>query len=92
MYYYSLITSFDLSKQELGSITSIELSFHDLHLPHCTNMAYAFILYSEAWLWQELIESIVWAHEQTPLANLLWWNAKALAIGLNLWTIRPGIG
>ena len=29
--------------------------------------------------WQELIESIVWAHEQTPLANLIVWSDKPIA-------------
>jgi photosystem I P700 chlorophyll a apoprotein A2 len=26
--------------------------------------------------WQELIETIVWAHERTPLANLIRWKDK----------------
>ncbi|KAJ0683167.1 putative photosystem I [Helianthus annuus] len=31
--------------------------------------------------WQELIETLAWAHERTPLANLICWRAK-LADGL----------
>jgi photosystem I P700 chlorophyll a apoprotein A2 len=30
--------------------------------------------------WQELIESIVWAHEQTPIAGLLVWNEAPVAL------------
>jgi hypothetical protein len=29
--------------------------------------------------WQELIETIVWAHERTPLANLIRWKDKPVA-------------
>ena len=32
--------------------------------------------------WQELIESIVWAHEQTPLANLIVWSDKPIALSI----------
>lgn len=32
--------------------------------------------------WQELIESIVWAHEQTPLANRFIWNDKPVALSI----------
>jgi photosystem I P700 chlorophyll a apoprotein A2 len=32
--------------------------------------------------WQELIESIVWAHEQTPLANLIIWAEKPVALSI----------
>lgn len=32
--------------------------------------------------WQELIESIVWAHEQTPLANLIVWADKPIALSI----------
>jgi len=32
--------------------------------------------------WQELIETIVWAHERTPLANLLKWNDKPVALSI----------
>ena len=32
--------------------------------------------------WQELIESIVWAHEQTPLANLIIWSEKPVALSI----------
>jgi photosystem I P700 chlorophyll a apoprotein A2 len=32
--------------------------------------------------WQELIESIVWAHEQTPLASLVVWNEAPVALSI----------
>jgi photosystem I P700 chlorophyll a apoprotein A2 len=32
--------------------------------------------------WQELIEPIVWAHEQTPLANLIIWAEKPVALSI----------
>lgn len=37
-----------------------------------------------AWLgdWQELIETLVWAHERTPLANLAHWKDKPVALSI----------
>jgi photosystem I P700 chlorophyll a apoprotein A2 len=32
--------------------------------------------------WQELIESIVWAHEQTPIASRVVWNDKPVALSI----------
>lgn len=32
--------------------------------------------------WQELIETIVWAHERTPLANLVSWKDKPVALSI----------
>jgi photosystem I P700 chlorophyll a apoprotein A2 len=32
--------------------------------------------------WQELIESIVWAHERTPLANIVRWKDKPVALSI----------
>ena len=32
--------------------------------------------------WQELIETIVWAHERTPLANLIRWKDKPVALSI----------
>ena len=32
--------------------------------------------------WQELIETLVWAHERTPLANLLRWRDKPVALSI----------
>ena len=32
--------------------------------------------------WQELIESIVWAHEQTPIANTIVWVDKPVALSI----------
>lgn len=32
--------------------------------------------------WQELIETIVWAHERTPIANHFTWNDKPVALSI----------
>jgi photosystem I P700 chlorophyll a apoprotein A2 len=32
--------------------------------------------------WQELIETLVWAHERTPLANLVRWKDKPVAMSI----------
>ena len=32
--------------------------------------------------WQELIETLVWAHERTPLANLIRWRDKPVALSI----------
>jgi photosystem I P700 chlorophyll a apoprotein A2 len=32
--------------------------------------------------WQELIETLVWAHERTPLANLISWKDKPVALSI----------
>ena len=32
--------------------------------------------------WQELIEILVWAHERTPLANLVRWRDKPVALSI----------
>ena len=32
--------------------------------------------------WQELIETLVWAHERTPLANLIRWKDKPVAMSI----------
>ena len=32
--------------------------------------------------WQELIETLVWAHERTPLANLVMWKDKPVALSI----------
>jgi photosystem I P700 chlorophyll a apoprotein A2 len=32
--------------------------------------------------WQELIETLVWAHERTPLANLVSWKDKPVALSI----------
>jgi len=32
--------------------------------------------------WQELIETLVWAHERTPLANLISWRDKPVALSI----------
>jgi photosystem I P700 chlorophyll a apoprotein A2 len=32
--------------------------------------------------WQELIETLVWAHERTPLANLVRWKDKPIALSI----------
>ena len=32
--------------------------------------------------WQELIETLVWAHERTPIANLVRWKDKPIALSI----------
>jgi len=32
--------------------------------------------------WQELIETLVWAHERTPLANIIQWRDKPVALSI----------
>ncbi len=32
--------------------------------------------------WQELIETLVWAHERTPIANLIRWQDKPVALSI----------
>ncbi len=32
--------------------------------------------------WQEMIESLVWVHEQTPIANLIVWADKPVALSI----------
>mmetsp|Transcript_12936 Transcript_12936/g.22371 ORF Transcript_12936/g.22371 Transcript_12936/m.22371 type:complete len:755 (-) Transcript_12936:424-2688(-) len=32
--------------------------------------------------WQELIETLIWAHERTPLANLIRWKDKPVALSI----------
>jgi photosystem I P700 chlorophyll a apoprotein A2 len=32
--------------------------------------------------WQELIETVVWAHERTPLANVVRWKDKPVALSI----------
>ena len=39
-------------------------------------------LYSGRGYWQELIETLVWAHERTPIANLVRWRDKPVALSI----------
>jgi photosystem I P700 chlorophyll a apoprotein A2 len=32
--------------------------------------------------WQELIETLVWAHERTPIANFVRWKDKPIALSI----------
>ena len=32
--------------------------------------------------WQELIETLVWAHQRTPIANLVGWRDKPVALSI----------
>ncbi|KVH95858.1 Photosystem I PsaA/PsaB [Cynara cardunculus var. scolymus] len=32
--------------------------------------------------WQDLIETLAWAHERTPLANLIRWRDKPVALSI----------
>jgi photosystem I P700 chlorophyll a apoprotein A2 len=35
-----------------------------------------------AWLLARIIETLVWAHERTPLANLIVWRDKPVALSI----------
>ena len=40
------------------------------------------LIYIHGGYWQELIETLVWAHERTPLANLIRWRDKPVALSI----------
>nr|YP_009472710.1 photosystem I P700 apoprotein A2 [Codium arenicola]ARO74338.1 photosystem I P700 apoprotein A2 [Codium arenicola] len=49
------------------------------HLVYATGFMF---LISWRGYWQELIETLVWAHEHTPIANLIQWNDKPVALSI----------
>nr|YP_009519288.1 photosystem I P700 apoprotein A2 [Codium arabicum]AYC65191.1 photosystem I P700 apoprotein A2 [Codium arabicum] len=49
------------------------------HLVYATGFMF---LISWRGYWQELIETLVWAHERTPLANLIHWRDKPVALSI----------
>jgi len=49
------------------------------HLIYATGFMF---LISWRGYWQELIETLVWAHEKTPLANLVYWKDKPVALSI----------
>jgi photosystem I P700 chlorophyll a apoprotein A2 len=49
------------------------------HLIYATGFIF---LISWRGYWQELIETLVWAHERTPLANLIRWTDKPVALSI----------
>jgi len=49
------------------------------HLIYATGFMF---LISWRGYWQELIETLVWAHERTPLANFVKWNDKPVALSI----------
>jgi photosystem I P700 chlorophyll a apoprotein A2 len=49
------------------------------HLIYATGFIF---LISWRGYWQELIETLVWAHERTPLANLIRWRDKPVALSI----------
>ena len=49
------------------------------HLIYATGFMF---LISWRGYWQELIETLAWAHERTPLANLLRWRDKPVALSI----------
>jgi len=49
------------------------------HLVYATGFIF---LISWRGYWQELIETLVWAHERTPLANLVRWRDKPVALSI----------
>jgi len=63
---------------------------HQLCAPSLRSTSFGHLVWSTGFMfliswrgyWQELIESIVWAHEQTPLANLIVWSEKPVALSI----------
>ena len=49
------------------------------HLVYATGFIF---LISWRGYWQELIETLAWAHERTPLANLIRWRDKPVALSI----------
>jgi photosystem I P700 chlorophyll a apoprotein A2 len=49
------------------------------HLIYATGFMF---LISWRGYWQELIETLAWAHERTPLANLISWSDKPVALSI----------
>ena len=49
------------------------------HLIYATGFMF---LISWRGYWQELIETLAWAHERTPLANLVRWRDKPVALSI----------
>jgi photosystem I P700 chlorophyll a apoprotein A2 len=49
------------------------------HLIYATGFIF---LISWRGYWQELIETLVWAHERTPLANIIRWRDKPVALSI----------
>jgi photosystem I P700 chlorophyll a apoprotein A2 len=49
------------------------------HLSYATGFIF---LISWRGYWQELIETLVWAHERTPLANIIKWRDKPVALSI----------
>nr|BBD21694.1 photosystem I P700 chlorophyll a apoprotein A2 [Poropsis sp. ID1_4] len=49
------------------------------HLVYATGFMF---LISWRGYWQELIETLTWAHERTPLANLVFWYDKPVALSI----------
>ena len=49
------------------------------HLVYATGFMF---LISWRGYWQELIETLAWAHERTPLANLVQWRDKPVALSI----------
>jgi photosystem I P700 chlorophyll a apoprotein A2 len=49
------------------------------HLIYATGFMF---LISWRGYWQELIETLVWAHEKTPLANVVYWKDKPVALSI----------
>lgn len=50
----------------------------------CTGIFCTFnpILISWRGYWQELIETLVWAHERTPITNVIKWTDKPVALSI----------
>jgi photosystem I P700 chlorophyll a apoprotein A2 len=48
------------------------------------HLIYAGFMFLISWrgYWQELIESLAWAHERTPIADLVRWKDKPVALSI----------
>jgi photosystem I P700 chlorophyll a apoprotein A2 len=69
-------------------------TFHFAHLTWATGFMF---LISWRGYWQELIETLVWAHQRTPIANQIDWVHKPVALSIvqarlvGLWHFAVGL-
>jgi len=63
----------------MNSLSVYAWTFLFAHLIYATGFMF---LISWRGYWQELIEVLAWAHERTPLANLVQWRDKPVALSI----------
>ena len=63
----------------MNSLSVYAWTFLFAHLVYATGFMF---LISWRGYWQELIEVLAWAHERTPLANLVKWRDKPVALSI----------